>query len=186
MDPTQSTRRDFGRTLAISSLGAASLPLIGCIKGGVNAPTTGQSIITTTLELIIPAAETILPFIPGLNGAEAAIITAALNGLATAVPFAVTELASTDTPLERFTKISLEFGTVALSSLNGKLGGAPAKVLTIITAIATDVSNFLASINPPAAAARGAAVQFQLTPGDLKALPKIAKRAAALKAKLGH
>jgi hypothetical protein len=34
---TQSTRRDFGRTLAISTVGLATLPLIGC----------GQSSVTT-------------------------------------------------------------------------------------------------------------------------------------------
>jgi hypothetical protein len=179
---TQSTRREFGQKIVLGAAGGTASVLA---LSAFSCP-NGQSVATTTLQIIIPLAEGLLPFIPGLNGAEAALLTAALNGLSDATTIATTELASTDTPLEKFTKISAEFAKVALSSLSGQLSGAPLKALTIISNVANAVANFLATIKAAPAAARAGGYKAQLTAGDLKALPKIAKRAAALKAKLGH
>jgi hypothetical protein len=173
-NPTRNTRREFGQALGLAALGAATLPLIGC----------GQSSVTTTLQLIISGAEALLPFVPGLNGAQAALVTAALEGLSDATAFATTELASADSSAEKFTKISAEFAKVAIGSLSGQLSGAPLKVLTIISNIATAVGNFLATIQAAPAAARAGGYKPQLTAGDLKALPKIRARALALRAKL--
>jgi len=170
---TQSTRRDFGRTLAISTVGLATLPLIGC----------GQTSVTTTLNLIVGLAEAVLPFVPGVNGAEAALITGYLNSITDAVTFATTELASVDTPTEKYVKIAAEFAHAAVPVLPV---GIAQTIVTDIANVANAVANFLKTIQAAPAAARAGGYKAQLTSGDLKALPKIAKRAAALKAKLGH
>jgi hypothetical protein len=165
------SRREFGLSIGGAAAGIAVLPLAGC----------GQTSVTQTLNLIVGLAEIVLPFLPGVNGVEAALINGYLSSVSDAVSYATTELASADTPTEKYVKIAAEFAHAAVPVLPV---GIAQTIVTDIANVANAVANFLKTIQAAPAAARAGGYKAQLTSGDLKALPKIAKRAAALKAKL--
>jgi hypothetical protein len=123
-------RRDF---LAVSA-SALAAPLILSLQscGGLNV----------TLDAITIAIDAVLPFIPQVSDAEAALIEKYLMQLTTAVEGAATELASSDTALVKTEKIAALFAGIVVPDLKG----VPATVTNLINAVLKAVNDFLAAL----------------------------------------
>jgi hypothetical protein len=152
----------------------------------------GQSEVTLTLDLVITAADAALTELQStgqVSSGTTASITSYLNQIVTAVSFTTTELASTDSDAIKSTKIAAEFATVLAPNLSS---GTPLVIVATIGAVAKAVTNFLALMATTSAQLQtfegnaffAAHKGWKLTKGDQKALPKIAAKAAALKARL--
>lgn len=170
------------RTFAFSLFLAGAIALVGC----------SQSQVTITLDLVVTAADVAVSTLETTGQIPAPIaneVTSYLGQVTTAVDFATTELATTDTAAIKATKITSEFAALALPQLPP---GGPAAIVATINAVAQAIGKFLATIQttsaqletPGALAFAGSSGSAKLNSADKKALPKIAARNAAVKAKL--
>lgn len=171
--------------LSIAALLIAALALVGC----------GQSSVTLTLDLVVTAADAAVSALQAtgqLPAGTATQITAYLGDVTKAVDAATAELATMDTVAEKAAKIAQAFAGIAAPVLPS--GTAQAIVLTV-SAVATAVANFLASVQTTSAALDQPALAHaffganghwngKLSRADRKALKDIQAKNAKVKAAL--
>ena len=175
------TRRQICLTAVLLAL---SVALTAC----------SQSSVTLTLDLIVTAADAAVGVMQStgqIPPGTATMITNYLGDLTTAVDFATTELASSDTAAVKAAKIAQEFAMIAAPNLPP---GTASAIVSTIQAVAKAVANFLASVQTAALniqavpaganAFAGKSGTLKLNSADMKALPKIKARNAVVKAKL--
>jgi hypothetical protein len=170
--------------VAILAISCLLFVTVGC-----GAP---QTSVTTDLSLAIAGAESAVSTLSSLDPSlisptMAANINSKLQAASTALTFATTELASSDTPAVMAADISKEFASVIASLKDPALtSGTPLAIITAIQLTVTLISNFLTTIEAPVAVARANpavnAVSWKLSAGDLKALPGIHAKALTLEA----
>lgn len=118
-----------------------ALPVLGMF---LFATACGTDDLTLTLDGINLAVDVVLPVVATASGVPApaqALIVAYANAVTTAVGQTATELASTDSPTLKSSKIGTYFLAAAVPNLAG-LGASPA-VVTDVTEIGTAVTQFL-------------------------------------------
>jgi|SRR5271166_1575886 len=167
------------RSLAFLLLCVLVLMSFGFLTG------CGTSQVVNTLEAVIASAEVAVATLGATGTVPAGTVTsldAYLKAIASATAFASTELASTDSPAVKATKIALEFGMVVAPVLPP---GIAQTVVVVIQAVTQAVANFLAAIQPAAAvAAAHAPATMNLSSSDKVRLAAIGQRAQALLQKL--
>lgn len=150
--------------------------------------------VTSTLQLVIAAAEAAIPVI---DPAAASVAMPYLKAVSQAVSFASTELASADTSAVKAEKIITQFATIAAPNLPP---GISQTIVSAVLAVTSAVGNFLATIQtaaPPAVAATAVRIsgraapkptavpkQITVSAKDQQALLAIRARADALAAKI--
>lgn len=144
-------------------------------------PGCGISNVTTTLQLVIAAAEAAVGVLGSTGTIPPGTATLALNYLSAvsqATSFAATELASTDSSVMKAEKIIAKFASIAAPNLPA---GTPQTILAVIQAVVQAVTNFLTSIQP-AVPPGGAAIgkNISISSQDRTTLTQIKGRSDAL------
>ncbi len=169
--------------------GAIVLLLSGVLVGCGNSAVQDIQLVVATSEAVVAALET--------TGTIPAPVATAVNvymGQATEfVNFAITELASTDTPAVKASKIAAEGALLSKPDLPP---GTPTSVATSIQAVASALAVFLANIQTAATAMRAVEspmvlsatekpkpAKLKMSDSDKKKLEALKVRAEMLKAR---
>lgn len=146
--PVNPTRRAFLLSTGGAIAGAVTLPVL------IGASSCGNS-LTLTLDLISVAADSVLPFIPGIPALAVPIIQAYLDAAVVGVQESATELASTDTAAQKTIKIAAIWAGIVEPDLTklGVTGTAAAKIIALVNAILSFLQKIGAPTVPTTAAA---------------------------------